>query len=215
MINYFFYFSPTDQPNFILSITLPDNEKELLALIAEGHEPAFRVLYDRYWEKLFNYLVHITKSREIAEEIVADVFLKLWTGRDLLQNIQHMDGFLRKVAYNKAMDFFKIASRDARLQRIIAEGMSEAAESGTDGRLLDNEYQHILREAIRQLSPQRRLIFNLSREAGLTHEQIARQLNLSRHTVRNSMAEALKSIRQYLLKYDIDTFILAWIFFTC
>ena len=86
-----------------MSTNLPDTEKELLALIAEGHEPAFRVLYDRYWEKLFNYLVHITKSREIAEEIVADVFLKLWTGRDLLQNIQHMDGFLRKVAYNLSL----------------------------------------------------------------------------------------------------------------
>jgi RNA polymerase sigma-70 factor (ECF subfamily) len=198
-----------------LSTNLPDTEKELLALIAEGHEPAFRVLYDRYWEKLFNYLVHITKSREIAEEIVADVFLKLWTGRDLLQNIQHMDGFLRKVAYNKAMDFFKIASRDARLQKVVAAGMSEAVEADTDNRLLDNEYRQILQEAVQQLSPQRRLIFSLSREAGLTHEQIARRLNLSRHTVRNSMAEALKSIREYLRRYDIDTLLLCWIFFTC
>ena len=198
-----------------MSTNLPDTEKELLALIAEGHEPAFRVLYDRYWEKLFNYLVHITKSREIAEEIVADVFLKLWTGRDLLQNIQHMDGFLRKVAYNKAMDFFKIASRDARLQKVVAAGMSEAVEADTDNRLLDNEYRQILQEAVQQLSPQRRLIFSLSREAGLTHEQIARRLNLSRHTVRNSMAEALKSIREYLRRYDIDTLLLCWIFFTC
>lgn len=196
-----------------MSTNTTDTEKQLLQQIADGHEPSFRVLYDRYWARLYNYLMRITKSHEITEEIVTDVFLKLWTGRELLQNIQHMDGFLRRVAYNKAMDFFKISSRDARLQQVIAGRMADAADADADRRLLENEYRHILQQAIQQLSPQRRLIFTLSREEGLTHEQIARQLHLSRNTVRNSMAEALKSIRQYLHKHDIDTYIAVWIFF--
>lgn len=193
--------------------TPADNEKDLLSQIAEGNEPAFRVFYDRYWEKLYNYLMSIIKSPEITEEIVIDIFLKLWTGRELLQNIQHLDGFLRKVAYNKAMDFFKIASRDAQLKRVIADKMANEASIGADQLLLDNESQHILHQAIQQLSPQRRLIFTLSREEGLTHDQIARQLNLSRNTVRNSMAEALKTIRHYLKQNDIEPLIALGVLF--
>jgi RNA polymerase sigma-70 factor (family 1) len=190
-----------------------DNEKELLSLIAEGDEPAFRVFYDRYWEKLYNYLMRIIKSREITEEIVIDIFLKLWTGREYLLNIQHLDSFLRKVAYNKAMDFFKIASRDAQLKRIIAHNMIHEESIGADHRLLDNESRDILQQAIQQLSPQRRLIFTMSREEGLTHDQIAQQLNLSRNTVRNSIAEALKTIRHYLKSSDIEPLIAMGVFF--
>ncbi len=191
-----------------------DIEKSLLSQIAEGNERAFRQLYDLYWAKLYNYLIRIIKSPEITEEIVIDIFLKLWTGRELLHNIQHLDGFLRKVAYNKAMDFFKIASRDEQLKRIVAREMEMEETSGADHRLLDGESRGILQQAILQLSPQRRLIFTLSREKGLTHEQIARQLNLSRNTVRNSMAEALKSIRQYLKSNDIEPLIALGVFFS-
>lgn len=193
--------------------TPADNEKDLLSQIAEGNEPAFRIFYDLYWEKLYNYLMSIIKSREITEEIVIDIFLKLWTGREFLQNIQHLDGFLRKVAYNKAMDFFKIASRDAQLKRVIADKMVNEASIGADHLLLDNESRNILHQAIQQLSPQRRLIFTLSREEGLTHDQIARQLNLSRNTVRNSMAEALKTIRHYLKHNDIEPLIALGVLF--
>ncbi|WP_157986494.1 RNA polymerase sigma factor [Chitinophaga alhagiae] len=191
-----------------------DIEKSLLSQIAEGNERAFRQLYDLYWAKLYNYLIRIIKSPEITEEIVIDIFLKLWTGRELLHNIQHLDGFLRKVAYNKAMDFFKIASRDEQLKRIVAREMEAEETCGADHRLLDGESRDILQQAILQLSPQRRLIFTLSREKGLTHEQIARQLNLSRNTVRNSMAEALKSIRHYLKSNDIEPLIALGVFFS-
>jgi RNA polymerase sigma-70 factor (ECF subfamily) len=190
---------------------LPSNqankEKELLSQIADGSEPAFRMFYDLYWEKLYNYLMRIIKSPEIAEEIVIDIFLKLWTGRELLQDIRHLDNFLRKVAYNKAMDFFKIASRDTQLKRVIAHKMAAEEPTGADYRLLDKESQNILQQAIRQLSPQRGLIFRLSREEGLTHDEIAQQLNLSRNTVRNSIAEALKTIRHYLKDNDIEAFV--------
>lgn len=192
-----------------------DIEKALLSQIAEGNERAFRQFYDLYWAKLYNYLIRIIKSPEITEEIVVDIFLKLWTGRELLQNIQHLDGFLRKVAYNKAMDFFKIASRDEQLKRIIAREMETEETCGADHRLLDGESKNILQQAILQLSAQRRLIFTLSREEGLTHDQIARQLNLSRNTVRNSIAEALRSIREYLKSNDIEPLVALGVFFTC
>ncbi len=182
--------------------------EHLLAAIAEGDEVAFKRLYEAYREKLFAYMLKVTKSPKIAEEIVLDVFLKLWTGRELLKDIKELDAFLYKVAYNKAIDFFRIAARERKLQKLIGEQMETGREREADYHLLDNECQLVLKKSIEQLSPQRRLIFNLSRIEGLSHEEIAQQLQLSRNTVRNTIAETLKSIRHYLRQAGIHSNIL-------
>lgn len=183
----------------------------LLQEIAAGNEAAFKILFETRREKLYNYLFRITKSREISEEIVIDVFLKLWIGRELLKEIDNLDGFLYKVAYNKALDFFRIASRNIRLQKLITREMEYDRERvrEADYDLLENEYREILDHAIGQLSPQKRLIFSLSRKNGLSHDEIARQLHLSRNTVRNTIAGSLRSIRQFLQERGVDgTFLL-------
>jgi len=179
------------------------NETELLSSIAAGDESAFKQLFERHRKKLYQYVITVTKSREVAEEIVIDVFLKLWTGRDLIVHIQHMDAFLYKVAYNKAMDFFKLAARNARLQKLVSEHMEAHQEHSADYSLLNNECREILNNAYKQLSPQRRLMITLSREKGMTHEEIATELNLSRNTVKNTITDSLKIIRQYLLNHHI------------
>ncbi|HWV69338.1 RNA polymerase sigma factor [Chitinophaga sp.] len=182
------------------------NENELLTKIAAGDEAAFKQLFEQHRKKLYHYLITITKSREVAEEILIDVFLKLWTGRELITGIQHMDAFLYKVAYNKVMDFFKLAARNARLQKLVQEQMETQQEQSADYSLLNNECREILNSAYKQLSPQRRLMITLSREKGLTHEEIATELNLSRNTVKNTITDSLKIIKQYLRNNHISTF---------
>src|SRR5690606_19643221 len=91
-----------------------------------------------------------------------------------------------------------------KLQRIVAYQFENQQVSDAANKLLDAEAQMIFREAIRQLSPQRRLIFTLSREQGLTHEQIAEQLNLSVGTVKKTMSNALISIRSFLSSRGIN-----------
>ena len=182
--------------------------EHLLAAIAEGDEIAFKHLYEAYREKLFCYMLKVTKSPKIAEEIVLDVFLKLWMGRELLKEIKDLDAFLYKVAYNKAIDFFRIAAKERKLQKLIGEQMETGKAREADYHMLDTECQMVLRKSIEQLSPQRRLIFKLSRIEGLSHEEIAQQLQLSRNTVRNTIAETLKSIRHYLRQAGIHSKIL-------
>ena len=186
--------------------------QELYLLIAAGDEQAFNVVYEQHWRKLFRFLYNMTKSREVAEELLVDVFLKLWIGREMVPQIQHMDGFLYKVAYHKALDFLKLAARESSLQKVIARQMSEASAESADRRLLETEYRHIIEQAIRQLSPQRKLIFTLSREQGMTHEQIAGQLNLSPGTVKRTMSDALQSIRDFLRDHP-ELKSLLWVFF--
>lgn len=184
-------------------------DAELQMQIAAGDESSFQLLFERHRAKLFNYLLSILKSKEIAEELVIDVFLRLWTGRELLTEIQNMDAFLHKVAYNKAIDFLRIASRNASLQKLVRrEIMASSKERSADYRLQEQEYREIIRRAIHQLSPQRRLVFMLSRVEGLTYDQIAERLNLSRNTVRNTLAETLRSIRSHLRKHGINPILL-------
>ena len=185
----------------------------LISLIAEGNELAFAELYNRYWQKVYTFLARMTKSHEIAEELLYDIFIKLWTGRELIGEIRDMDAFLSKVTYNKAISFFRLAATQKKLQAVITQQMQHQQVNDAADRLLDNEAKAILQEAIRRLSPQRRMVFTLSREHGLTHEQIAQQLNLSTQTVKKTMSHALTSIRAFLQKRGIESTALLYFYF--
>lgn len=186
------------------------DERVLLQQIAEGDEHAFSQLYKRYFDKLYNYLMRITKSHQASEEIAVDVFLKLWTGRELIGNINDMNAFLLKVAKNKALDFFRLTARNERIQKIIEQSMDQRMAPGADHQILDKETQQILHDAIQQLSPQRRMVFSLSRIEGLSHDEIAEQLNLTKRTVKNTMVDALKSIKGYLKDKNVDGMTILW-----
>ncbi|MDO6430075.1 RNA polymerase sigma-70 factor [Flavitalea sp. BT771] len=176
---------------------------ELLRKITAGDENAFRSLFDLYKNNLFDYLIGIVKSRQVAEELVMDIFLKLWLGREWIADIEHIEPFIKKVAYNKAIDFLRYAARNQKLQHIIAREMAGEVDRSLEMQLLEKDYQHIIQEAVRQLSPQRRLVYTMSREKGMTHDEIARELNLSIHTVSNHTKEALRSIRGFLSRNNV------------
>lgn len=189
-------------PSKTTALSLPIRyDKDLLRQIAEGNETAFKTLFERYRNKLYHYLHHIIKSREVAEEIVMDVFLKLWLGRKMVIEIDHFDAFLFRVAQNKAIDFLRSANRDHTLRSHIWEEMQAAAETA-DSRVICTEIETSIREAIQHLSPQRQLVYQLSREDNLTHDQIASRLNLSKNTIKNHIVESVRFIRGYLHNHE-------------
>lgn len=185
-----------------------NEEYNLLKLVAEGDETAFKCIFEMHREKLYNYLFRITKSREISEEIVIDVFVKLWMGRELIQDIHNLDAFLRKVAHNKALDYFRIASRNHALQKMIRQEIEMAQESAADHQVLSKESDEIFHNAIKKLSPQRRIVFTLSRVEGLTHEEIAQKLNLSRNTVRNTISDTLRHMKDAIMHHETSALLI-------
>jgi RNA polymerase sigma-70 factor (ECF subfamily) len=177
---------------------LMTDDSVLLIQLAKGDEIAFNTLFERYKDRLYNYLMKITKSSEVSEEIVIDIFVKIWVGRELMDQIQNAESFFHKVAYHKAIDFLRVTSRHARLHKVYIERMEIEPEKLADDLIIDQEFRQILQRAIQRLPPQRKLIYTLSREKGLTHNQIADALNLSRNTVKNSIMAATKSINEFL-----------------
>jgi RNA polymerase sigma-70 factor (family 1) len=189
-------------------------DHQLLQQIAKRDEGAFKTLFDAYRDRLYHYIHGIVKSKEVAEEIVMDVFLKLWLGKELVNQIENFDAFLFRVAYNKSIDFLRSAARDPGFRDLLWDEMQLAGGMYADQVLITREYESKLREAIGLLTPQRRLVYELSRDKGLSHLDIARKLQLSKHTVSNHIVEAQKFIRSYLVRHMDLALVMAFMIYT-
>jgi RNA polymerase sigma-70 factor (ECF subfamily) len=173
-------------------------EKELLQRIAEGSEAAFRQLFDAYRKKLYTYIYRITESKEVAEDTVQDIFLKIWAVRDTLPNIDNINAYLHRMAHNYAHDGFKRLAKES----LLLEGLREQSFSHKDAshELISKEVRVYIQGIIDQLTPQQRKVFILSREEGLKQEEIAVRLNLSLTTVKKHMVDALRYLREEIGK---------------
>jgi RNA polymerase sigma-70 factor (family 1) len=180
------------------------DDQILLSLISQGDENAFKSLFERYRNQIFTHLYKITKSSESAEEMVLDVFLKLWLGREAIIEIKDIEAFLFRVARNKGIDFIRAARRDPLRRTELWDLMQEAASNeSADKNLLLKNTRNAIDMAVQQLSPQRQIVYLLSRKQGLSNGEISKKLGLSRLTVRNHLAASLSFIRKYIKSDDI------------
>ena len=192
-----------------MKTVLPYNEQELLRRVSRGDEAAFKILFDGYRERIYYYIAGFVKSGQVAEELVIDVFMKIWLGRELAPQIENFDAFLFRVAHNKSIDFLRTAAKDERLKQLLFEQIQAVSSEYADAPVFLAEYEKKLREAIHLLSPQRRKVYQLSRDQEMTHDQIAAKLNISSSTVNNHITEAQRFIKNYLLKsFDLAVLIL-------
>lgn len=185
-------------------------ESTLLALLAQNSEYAFQLVFDRYRNNIYKVSVMYVKSPVIAEEIVQDVFLKLWFQRAQLAEIRSLESWLFTVTKNLALNCLKkIAYEWTAKEKWIKQ--SDVSENTADHRVLNAEYKQLFQEALKQLSPQQLQVYKLAKEHGHTYEVISQQLSISPLTVKTHMARALASIRLFL-QQNGELFILFIIF---
>jgi RNA polymerase sigma-70 factor (ECF subfamily) len=170
---------------------------------AKSHmtEADFKCLFDKYKDKLYHYALVISHSEYVAEEITQEIFMKLWICRDMLGQVQNMDSYVFTIARNKILNHFRKAANDSKHLRELQQRMIQA-DNNVEEYALTADGDKSLQEALTLLSPQRRLVYQLSRNQGLNHQQIATHLQLSHNTVKNHLVEALKQIRNYINKQD-------------
>lgn len=179
-------------------------EKELVEKVIHGDEAAFKVLFYRYKDKLFSYCFRFTKSEAIAEEIVQDVLLKIWTGREQINKELSFNSYLYTITRNYSLNFLKKAAADAALRRKLFYYFDQYNCNPEDD-IAYNNLVDIAAKAIDLLPPQRRLIYKMSREQALNHDEIATRLGISKYTVKNQLVQALKTIKNYLSTHtEID-----------
>ena len=165
-------------------------------------DESFKCLFDNYKNRLYGYVLAITHSHYTAEEITQEIFIKLWLCRDMLHGVENMDRYLFAIARNKTLNHLRKAAYDVKLLRELQEkAMADHPLNNVEERALVSEYDRLLQDALSCLSPQRRLVYVLSRERGLNHKEIAAELQLSRNTVKNHMVEALRFLRHYFVDH--------------
>jgi RNA polymerase sigma-70 factor (ECF subfamily) len=172
--------------------------KRAVRCFIAGDAAAFRKIYDAYKSKLFAYCLKFTKSAPDAEEVVQQAFVRLWEFRHNIDPNRPLDPYVYRVARNCAFDYLKEVARTARLKEDLR--LVFTASSYQDGPTAD-EYAQLAQQAIEALPEKRQIIFRLSYDEGLTHQQIAETLQLSVHTVKSQLVKAAKSLRRHLLQH--------------
>jgi RNA polymerase sigma-70 factor (family 1) len=174
------------------------NDEDLLLAISNDDEEAFKSLFRKYRDKLFTYIFKITKSRETSEELVMDVFIKIWQSRAILTEIKNFQAFIFHIAKNKSLDFLRLAAKDQVLIELIWDEINAESGSRPDEKLILTELKGKIERVVDRLSPQRQSVFRLSREQNMTYDQIATHLQLSKSTVKNHILDSLHFIRHHL-----------------
>lgn len=178
------------------------NELDLLRLVSEGDERAFRKIFDHYRDKLYNYALRITDNEELAEEIVMDAFLKIWCNRNDLCVINRFDSYLYTVVRNQAFNAIKRIAHEALIIKELSLSNTEYQDF-TEDTVIYNDYQHLLNRAVNQLPPQQKLVYILRRDEGLKYDEIATRMSLSKNTVKAHLKKAVSTLRIVFTNYMV------------
>jgi RNA polymerase sigma-70 factor (family 1) len=174
------------------------SEADLLHRIQQGDESAFASLFYAYKDKLYGFILGITHSEARAEDILQDVFLKIWQHKTSISEITNFNAYLYRLAQNQAIDELRKFSKETCSLSAIFSLEEDLATPDPVEILINKEIKSKIEEAVNQLPPQQKKIFTLHKEQGFQHEEIAQQLNLSVSTIQNHMRLALGNLRTYL-----------------
>src|SRR6185503_15958063 len=150
--------------------------EELLPKIAAGDTEAFKVLYDQYRHRLYGFLYQLTKSHSISEDLLQDTFMRIWEDRERLTVVRDLKAYIFTMVKHRALNSLKRISKEELLIRQMAH-QSEAGDQGTESNVQYNELKRNIDRVVRQLPPQQRTVYQMSREEGLRQEEISDRLN--------------------------------------
>lgn len=170
------------------------NEKNKLGNTGES-DCSFESIFKAHEQPIFRLALKVTKSNLLAADIVQEVFLKIWEHRAEIEHISNIDAWVTRIVKNKLIDFMRKASADERLKATLWRNMQES-QYITEQLMDAKESDNLLRKAVEELPEQRRLVYRLNRESGLNYHEIAKELSISRHTVKNQLSLALRFLQK-------------------
>ena len=188
------------------------SERDLVLALQRGDEEAFETIYGLYSQRLFGRLLKLVKTEAQAQEILQDVFIKLWQYRHSLDPEKSFRSFLFKIAENKVYDFFRKAARDKVMEANLIS-LSTTNYINIEEYTRAEENLRLLYKAIESLPPQRQQVFRLCKLEGRSYKEVSELLSISLSTISDHIVKATKAIKEYFYKQPPSTLLITLLLF--
>lgn len=170
-----------------------------------NEEETFKVFFLYYFPRLKGFIAGLLKDSEEAEDITQDIFVSLWQNRSVLESVDNMDAYLFCIAKNAVYRFIERALLFKNYQQ-KTENKERFAENDIESEVQAHETELLIHMTVENMPPQRKTIFRMSREKGMSNEEISSELKISKRTVENHLTQALADIRKALLSIMLSFF---------
>jgi RNA polymerase sigma-70 factor (ECF subfamily) len=176
------------------------NDTVIIELLGERNEPAFEQVFKLHFRNLHAYAYTILKDEAVAEEMVQNVFYKIWEKTEQLKITGSVSAYLYRAVHNESLNYLKHLKVRSVYQSHTLWQMKGESDNASK-RVLMKELERKLYEALNELPEQCRLVFQLSRFEELRYREIAEKLGISIKTVENQVSKALKILRMKLADF--------------
>ena len=187
-------------------------ENDIVHRLRSGEVQAFDEIYNLYSRRIYRFAYSFLKTKVNAEEIVQEVFMRVWENRAKINKYYSFKAFLFTISHNIIIDNFRENLKEQKYVEFLKKN-SVVFHSDTDMSIEYSELDKMYRDTIDLLPERRRLIFKLHRIEGLSYNEISQKLNISTKTVENQMSSALKFLKEKLGPYFLSALLFYYLFF--
>ncbi|MCX6335532.1 MAG: RNA polymerase sigma-70 factor [Bacteroidia bacterium] len=174
------------------------SNSELILLIQKDDRVAFYNIYERYSKRLYGFVLRYIKLKEDAEEIVQVVFLKIWESRNKIDAYASFESFLFTIAYNTTISLLRKRTNEKKYLDHLKSLQQPVNSLDLIDEIHFNELNERVQSLLDELTPRQKEIYQLSREEGLSHDEIAKKLDISINTVKKHMANTLAFLKSHI-----------------
>lgn len=172
-------------------------DSKLVVKLRAGDVSAFDSLYWRYYEVVYRNILKLTKDPLVAEDILQEVFIRLWEKRQDINFEQPVVNWIFVISFNLSIDYTRKKLREHELHRKLLADSATFLQNPS----VYEEYYLLLKRAIEQLSPQKQNVVKLCKLEGKTYEEAAAELQISRHTVKEYLSSAMANLGEYVRQH--------------
>ena len=176
-------------------------DRELVIRMKQGDETAFTAIYRQLHPSLYVYMLRFCKMPSLAEDLVHDVFLRIWEIRDRINPDLPFMGYLYRIARNHTFKTLQQLATDRTLREQLLSHIAGQESVQPEQLVKAKEYDRLFHEALNQMPPQRLNVFRLCRQEGRSYDEAAAILGISRNAVKKHMILSMRFIHDYVFRY--------------
>ena len=168
-------------------------QKRIIILLKKGDRSAFRAIFNLYEKRLYAFVFTITKSHYSTEELLQEIFIKLWQEKETINTSLSFNAFVYTIARNLTYNHLRKIANQENLKQEFWQNISSL--NAVENQIIYSDYEDILEDILKQLPQRKRSIYILSKQEGKTNEEIADLLGISQKTVKNHLWKTLQTIK--------------------